>query len=72
MPRNSLLEENPIVEDLIQARKDQGLTLREIGERLEVARENIGGWERGRVVPALDKTILWARALGYELELVKR
>lgn len=70
--RKSLIEPNEIIEDLRAERIRKGWSKSYLAERAGVHPNSISDWERGDHVPPFDKVIVWARALGYELELTRR
>ena len=58
-----------IVGQLVQRRKQLGLSQVGVGARIGVAQHNLSEWERGERKPTLESAIKWARALNYEIRL---
>jgi transcriptional regulator with XRE-family HTH domain len=51
----------------VQLRKEQSLSMAEVARRMDVLRQRLNNWEKGRFRPNLDQFIEWAKALGFEL-----
>lgn len=67
------MSKNDLLDKLKAARKAQGLTCAELGEKMGMTRSNgaklISLWENG-APPNFDSFTKWAHALGFTLELV--
>ena len=50
-------------------RQQRGLTLAQVGARIDRAGPTVAHWECGRHEPNTSQLIAWARALGYEVAL---
>lgn len=60
-----------IVEQLTEARRWQGLSLRAVADRADTGVSNVHNWEHSAKAPSITNLRKWARALGYDLVLVK-
>jgi transcriptional regulator with XRE-family HTH domain len=52
---------------LVKLRKDQGLSMAEVARCMDILRQRLNNWEKGRFRPNLDQFMEWADALGFEL-----
>lgn len=52
------------------ARKNLGLTLRDMEGRQELHRSSISQWENGLFTPTIASSIKWAAALEHQLVLI--
>lgn len=52
------------------ARKDQGVTQKQLGARIGVGKSLIRNWECGIHLPSVPSLMAWAEALGFDLQLV--
>ena len=50
-------------------RRERGLTLAQLGARINRPGSTIAQWESGRHEPRAGQLMAWARALGYEVGL---
>jgi transcriptional regulator with XRE-family HTH domain len=55
---------------LWEARGKQGLTLRQVAERMGNHSSNICTWEAGTHAPNADHLVRWAKALGFRVALL--
>jgi transcriptional regulator with XRE-family HTH domain len=60
-----------IIDELIEIRKEKGLTQRELAEAANLAQPAIARLESKAVTPQLDTLLKIAAALGYDLALVQ-
>lgn len=65
--KNFLKED--IIQQLIKARKNAGLTQQELSEKLNIPQGNISRLERGKQMPTIDTILKIATELGYRVEL---
>lgn len=62
-----------LAQELRRIREDAGLNLAQLAERMEgVTASAVGHWESLRRKPSLPVVDAWARACGYEAEMVFR
>lgn len=61
---------DPLVQRLVAARLDAGLTQREVADAAGISPNTVNACERGYNAPNLASTRKWAKALGFELTLV--
>ena len=61
---------DPLIAQLVRARKDQNLSQGELALKAGVSRGALCRWEIGRYRPALTSLTRWARALGLTLKAV--
>ena len=60
---------SPLVLELRAIRRELGLSLTQVADRLEIRSSALSDWENGIHQPYLSSLELWASALGYELDL---
>ena len=60
-----------IIDELIELRKEKGLTQRELAKAANLTQPAIARLESKGATPQLDTLLKVAAALGYNLELVK-
>lgn len=60
---------DPIIAELVRARREQGLTGRQVAARIGVVQSQLSYWETGARRPLAQNLADWAQALGYELTL---
>ena len=65
-------ELQPLVAELVMARREAKLSQRALGSKIGLAQSHISKIERGAVDPQLSSLIEMARALGLELTLVPK
>lgn len=61
---------DPAVELLVEARRQLGLTQRELSRRIGTSSSNTHYWENGQHDPSLASLRAWAAALGYDVALI--
>lgn len=62
---------SPLCRELKAIRQERGDSLYTLARRMRRNPSVIGSWERGNNRVHLDTAEAWAKALGYELELIK-
>lgn len=58
-----------MIEELIRARLEQGLSMSEIARRIGTSPSVVHSWEHRIRVPSLVNYMAWAEALGYRVVL---
>ena len=66
------LARQPIIEELVAARRGAKLSQRAVGQKIGLAQSHVSKIERGTVDPQLSNVLEIARALGQEILLVPR
>jgi transcriptional regulator with XRE-family HTH domain len=61
-----------VIDMLVKARRDVGVTQRELAERIGVRNTTVGAWEKRQNDVPWTRLNQWARALGVEIDLVAR
>lgn len=63
---------NPLMAQLMETRKQIGLSQGDVGRIAGYAQESINQWENGVHEPRLSSFVNFANALGYEVVLVEK
>lgn len=71
MPTISIPDCSTIIDELIELRKAQGLTQKELAAAANLAQPAIARMESKAAIPQLDTFLKVANALGYSIELVQ-
>lgn len=71
MPTISMPDCSTIIDELIELRKAQGLTQKELAAAANLAQPAIARMESKAAIPQLDTFLKVANALGYSIELVQ-
>ena len=58
-----------IIQQLIKARKNAGLTQKELSEKINIPQGNLSRLEGGNQMPTIDTILKIASELGYRVEL---
>lgn len=58
---------SPIAADLVERRKELGLSQAEVARRMNRCATEVSGWEYGRNDPSLRNLEIWCAALGLRL-----
>lgn len=66
-----MTDDERLLARLVSARKDLGLTQRELGERMGIGQPTVSEMEHSAVV-SVATLRRWSKALGLELEIVLR
>lgn len=66
------MDRDPIIDTLHGARLEQGLSQRQLANRIGCSPTAVWYWETDRRIPRLDRLRQWTEALGYDLTLTKR
>ncbi len=61
-----------IIDMLVVARQEAGMTQRQLAEKLGVRNTTVGAWEKRQNDVPWSRLQEWARALGVEIDLVAR
>jgi transcriptional regulator with XRE-family HTH domain len=61
-----------ILKDLVQLRKQQKVTQKEMAKRIGMTPERLSRYERGNRKINIDFVVDYALAIGYELRLLKK
>ncbi|MFW5415060.1 helix-turn-helix transcriptional regulator [Nocardiopsis sp. CNT-189] len=62
---------HPLIAELARARRDAGMSLKEMAYRLGYAPGSLSKWEAGDTTPNVDAATDYAAALGYRLTLTR-
>lgn len=70
--RKTLIKYNWIIEDLKAERIRRGWSIDYVAKLAGIHHSSLSEYERAQHVPPIDKVMVWATALGYQLDLLRR
>jgi transcriptional regulator with XRE-family HTH domain len=66
-----MMDHIKMVEDLVFERQWLKLSQKEVAGRMGIPYRTLDGWEKGWIIPRLDKLICWAEALNFHVGLYR-